>query len=226
VSGRRARDEREKEARRRQLLDAAAERLDRLGYGAATMAEIADAAGLAKGTTYLYFRSKEALFLDLLLEAIAEWCEAALAETAALRDDRAGTIAARLAASIGSRARLVALLPLRHPVLERGASRAEVERHERLQLEALGPLALALEERLPALGLGGGSAFLLRFLALAAGSAGLADAESAERRALGERPETARLARDFEAELAACAAALLRGWRATESSASAADEAS
>ncbi|MCB1008590.1 MAG: TetR family transcriptional regulator [Acidobacteria bacterium] len=226
MSERRARDEREKSARRRQLLDAAADRLDRLGYGAATMSEIAVAAGLAKGTTYLYFRSKEALFLELLLEALEEWCVAALAEIEALRDDRAERVAARLAATVSARGRFVALLPLRHPVLEQGAASEEVERHQRLQLEALAPLALALEERLPTLGLGGGSAFLLRFLALATGSAGLAGGASPERRALGERPETARLARDFETELAECSAALLRGWRPPAPPASATDETS
>lgn len=214
MSGRRARGVEEKRARRRQLLDAAGERLDRAGFAATTMAEVAESAGLAKGTTYLYFRSKEALFLELLLEAVAEWSGRAAAELVALRDDRAEALAALLARSVAARPRLAALLPLRHPVLEQGAAPDEVERFERLQLEALGPLALGLEERSPALGLGGGLGLLMRFLALAAGLAGLAAAESPTRRAVEARPEAARLARAYEAELAESVAALLRGWRA------------
>lgn len=55
----------DKEERRNDILDAA-ERLylgqpDRM----ASVAEVADAAGLAKGTVYLYFRSKEEMFLAL-----------------------------------------------------------------------------------------------------------------------------------------------------------------
>ena len=76
----RARDEQAKRTRRRQLLAAAAGRLDAAGYAATTMAEVAAAAGLAKGTTYLYFRSKEELFLELLLEELGAWVEVAAAE--------------------------------------------------------------------------------------------------------------------------------------------------
>ena len=76
----RARDEESKRTRRSQLLAAAAGRLDAAGYAATTMAEVAAAAGLAKGTTYLYFRSKEELFLELLLEELGAWVEVAAAE--------------------------------------------------------------------------------------------------------------------------------------------------
>ena len=51
----RARDAATKATRRRQLLAAAVARLDAAGYAAITMAEVAAAAGLAKGTTYLAF---------------------------------------------------------------------------------------------------------------------------------------------------------------------------
>ena len=66
MTTRRARDTAAKLSRRRQLLEAAAACLDAAGYAATTMSEIAIAAGLAKGTTYLYFRSKEELFLELV----------------------------------------------------------------------------------------------------------------------------------------------------------------
>ena len=55
-------------ARRDQIIAAAAECFARAGYHATTMADIAEAAGVSKGTPYLYFPSKEALFIALYEE--------------------------------------------------------------------------------------------------------------------------------------------------------------
>jgi AcrR family transcriptional regulator len=53
------------EVRREQLLDAAQSVLLRQGLRATTMADVAQAAGLAKGTTYLYFSSKDEVLAAL-----------------------------------------------------------------------------------------------------------------------------------------------------------------
>jgi TetR/AcrR family transcriptional regulator, repressor for uid operon len=55
-------------ARRDQIIAAAAECFARSGYHATTMADIAEVAGVSKGTPYLYFPSKEALFIALYEE--------------------------------------------------------------------------------------------------------------------------------------------------------------
>src|SRR5260370_32418343 len=55
-------------ARRDQIIAAAAECFARAGYHATTMAGIAEAAGVSKGTPYLYFPGKEALFIALYEE--------------------------------------------------------------------------------------------------------------------------------------------------------------
>ncbi|HLI37491.1 MAG TPA: TetR/AcrR family transcriptional regulator [Streptosporangiaceae bacterium] len=52
-------------ARRNQIIASAAACFARDGYHATTMAGIAEQAGVSKGTPYLYFDSKEALFLAL-----------------------------------------------------------------------------------------------------------------------------------------------------------------
>jgi AcrR family transcriptional regulator len=51
------------------VLDAAAELLVRWGYQKVTIDEIARQAGIGKGTVYLHFATKEALFLTVLLRA-------------------------------------------------------------------------------------------------------------------------------------------------------------
>ena len=55
-------------ARRDQIIAAAAECIARAGYHATTMADIAEAAAVSKGTPYLYFPGKEALFIALYEE--------------------------------------------------------------------------------------------------------------------------------------------------------------
>ncbi len=55
-------------ARRDQIIAAAAECFARSGYHVTTMADIAEAAGVSKGTPYLYFPGKEALFIALYQE--------------------------------------------------------------------------------------------------------------------------------------------------------------
>ena len=61
----RAIDRERKEARREALLDAAECLLDADPTRVPSVAEVAEAAGLAKGTVYLYFASKERLLLAL-----------------------------------------------------------------------------------------------------------------------------------------------------------------
>ena len=53
--------------RRRAILAAALKEFSARGFAAARLGDVADAAGIAKGTIYLYFRDKEALFQDLIL---------------------------------------------------------------------------------------------------------------------------------------------------------------
>jgi len=63
------------EVRREQILDAAARVFLDRGLTEATMAEVAEAAGVAKGTVYLYFDSKSALLTALRTRYTSQWLE-------------------------------------------------------------------------------------------------------------------------------------------------------
>jgi TetR/AcrR family transcriptional regulator len=63
----------EKAARRLRMLEAAAELLASWSYVDITMARVATSAGVAKGTLYLYFRTKEELFLELYELRLGSW---------------------------------------------------------------------------------------------------------------------------------------------------------
>jgi AcrR family transcriptional regulator len=71
--GRRARREEDKRRRRRDLLDAGWALLQAMPYPEVTMAGVAERAGLAKGTAFLYYPTKESLFLALAAERLDAW---------------------------------------------------------------------------------------------------------------------------------------------------------
>ena len=197
----RARNDHAKLGRRRQLLDAAAARFDAAGYAATTMAEIAIAAGLAKGTTYLYFRSKESLFLELLLEALEEWAETAAGRLAPPDRASPGAAAAALANTLAARPRLVRLLALRAPVLEPGAGAEATQRFRGRQLARLEPLVNRLEALFPALGAEGGLGAILQLLALATGYVDRLDLAAGNRESSAAEPRREISQRDFTLEV-------------------------
>ena len=64
------RKEREKEHRREEILDAAQRVFFEKGLYVATMEEIAEKAELSKGTLYLYYKSKEDLYLAVMMRGM------------------------------------------------------------------------------------------------------------------------------------------------------------
>lgn len=61
-----ARAEARRERRREGILEAAAALFCQRGYHAASISDVIEAAGVSRGTFYLYFDSKDAIFLELM----------------------------------------------------------------------------------------------------------------------------------------------------------------
>src|SRR5687768_9951480 len=69
-------ERRKQQERAARILDAAADLLLRYGYKRVTIEDIAQQAGIGKGTIYLHWKTREALFGTLLLrEVVAIWRE-------------------------------------------------------------------------------------------------------------------------------------------------------
>jgi len=62
---------RRKEARPEEILDAALELFTEKGFSATRICDVAKKAGISKGTLYLYFESKEAMFRAVVQEMIS-----------------------------------------------------------------------------------------------------------------------------------------------------------
>ena len=69
--------ERRKEARPAELLDAALDLFVERGYAATRLDDVAQRAGVSKGTVYLYFDSKEELFKAVVRDGHVRAIEAA-----------------------------------------------------------------------------------------------------------------------------------------------------
>jgi AcrR family transcriptional regulator len=66
---------------RDRIVKAAISVFGQVGYDAAAMSEVATQAGVAKGTLYLYFPSKEKLFEEIYLQCLAERLQACGVDT-------------------------------------------------------------------------------------------------------------------------------------------------
>ncbi len=73
VDGRVRRAAETREARRAQILDRALEVFAVQGYYRTSVSDLVKAAGVARGTFYLYFDGKEAIFLELLEQLLVEF---------------------------------------------------------------------------------------------------------------------------------------------------------
>jgi len=62
---------RRKEARPEEILDSALKIFTEKGFSSTRMVDVAKAAGISKGTLYLYFDSKEAIFRDVVQQRIS-----------------------------------------------------------------------------------------------------------------------------------------------------------
>ena len=71
----RARTQDQKHFRRQQILEAAEQHFHDVGYEAFSMASLAKLAGVVKGTLYLYFKTREEVFLTLYNRSLSRYSE-------------------------------------------------------------------------------------------------------------------------------------------------------
>ena len=133
------------------------------------MAAIARAAGLAKGTVYLYFDTKESVFLDLVSSELAAWVadsSARLEETN--QNATPADVAKAVASALAERPALIRLIALLHVVLEQNTER-EALRAFKIRLLAITEQAAGVFEQALRLEPGTGTRLVLWMHALTVG---------------------------------------------------------
>lgn len=205
----------DKERKRDLLLEAAMELFDRAtDMEEISMERIAARAGVAKGTLYLYFRTKEEIFLEIHRQDYAAWFEAF---TAYLRESPAGLPPERLVdwvvASLRENERFMRIHALVAAALEKNVGFESARRFKstlRASVLAAAPeLARVLELKDEARVF----ALLTHFHALLIGLWNFSHPNEVIREVLASDEEFAILALDFYEGLADGLTMLLRGVR-------------
>lgn len=208
----RARREEHKDERRKALLDAARSLFEEQSYQHVKIADVAARAGFAKGTVFVYYPTKEALFLALCEHLLGEWMAALETELEGARARIGAARAAKLiAGSLAVRPTLVRLLAILGSVLEQEADVDRIAAFKTKLVEGLGRAGALLERKLGILPSGGGAHLLVRTYALVVGLHALCKPSTNACRALDEHPHLAALRFDFESELESALLLMLRG---------------
>lgn len=183
----RAMTEAQKEARRAAILKVALHRFTLMPYEELSMADTAEEAGVAKGTLYLYFRSKEEMFLALYTEELNAWFDELDRELAGARGEAsiAGFVEI-LSGSLARRPPLLRLIAIAHTVLERKLDEAAARHFKHWFKERLLKTGGLIEKYLPFLTPGQGTQLALKINALVIGFQHMAEPSGAMREVLAE----------------------------------------
>ena len=171
----RATNDEDKLAKRQTILASALQIFRNTSYTEVTMSAVAVKAKLAKGTLFLYFPTKEEMFLALMEEQLIEWFDAVDAELDSLEEKSIPAVAALFADSLHERAEFTRLLAIHSTILEQNVSYESIFKHKQLILQRLAGTGSRLEKSLPFLTAGQGAHFILQCQALVVGLWHLSD---------------------------------------------------
>lgn len=181
----------EKEERKRAICASAHELYRKLDFDEIKMTDIAETTGLAKGTLFLYFRTKEELFLELLIEEYEQWFHGAdgILTSGHHNSEAAWKQALQkyIADSVESQETLYRLVAILHPVLERNINLEAAIRFKTFLSEHIRRTGGLIEEVLPTLRGGKGLKLLVQLQALIVGFANISQPAPVLRQAIEEQ---------------------------------------
>jgi AcrR family transcriptional regulator len=147
----RAYDSTSKEQRRQVILEAASSLFEKTDGTLPSVAQIAEAAGLGKGTIYIYYRTKEEIFAALLLERwlpVLQILEEEFTRPELALIERIDTFISRFVEYVRSFPSLLRLDALSKEVLERNMSQTALLAHKGVFLKYLDRAGKTLENAL------------------------------------------------------------------------------
>jgi AcrR family transcriptional regulator len=150
----RAVSDEQKQEKQLAILTTAADLFAESSFERLSMARIAETAGIAKGTIFLYFPTKEELFLALVEHSFTEWLPELRAGFDTLKPGRESPerVAELILGTLAGRRDLLRLLAILHTRIEENIVRRSEVRFRRNLAAGAGSIAVRLESIYPALG--------------------------------------------------------------------------
>lgn len=207
----RARQAGQKQERRQVILNAAWQLFQQTPYEALTIDAVARQVNLAKGTMFLYFHTKEELFLAVTAQQLSEWFAAVDKQLAQLPDPAPSAQVVRiLADSLRERAGFTRLLAILSTGLEQNVAYEAALEFKRHLLGLLLQTGAELERCLPFLKTGEGAHLLMLCQAIVVGLWHLSDPAPVLKQVLA-LPEMRAFEVDFDREIRQMLTALING---------------
>ena len=202
----------QRQERRQVLLEAAWALFQETPYEKINIVDVAQSAGLAKGTVYLYFTTKEALFLAVQAQQLAEWFDALEEELSGLggKGD-APQVAGIVCGTLSRRPALTRLFAILHTILEQNIDYPTALAFKQMLLERITCLGAALEACLPILQTGQGVQAAMWIYTFLLGLQQLTNPAPLVREVIVSEPGMEVFAFDFCRECNAAVTALLSG---------------
>ena len=213
AKGRRARSVDAKDQRRASLVSAAHTALTTASYEEVRIETVAAAAGLAKGTAYVYFASKEAMFLAVLIRELGEWFAELEGALRRVKRDATSAVPRVIATTLGARPELMTLLARLHGQLERNSPEADIRAFKSFLRDRLARVGSRIDEALH-LHPGEGGRLLVLTHALTIGLGQMANPPEVVRRVITSDPAFSVFESDFVRDLSRTLRDVLRGWAA------------
>lgn len=197
--------------RRTQILNAAEQLLKRQGHSAVSVAQVAKQAGIAKGTVYLYFKTKEELYLGLH----ERWVNLKLDTIMAVLQDANQRVDGTVIGNTMAEVMLSELHGLVTASICHHQMEANVELNTAVEFKLrmarrLGDIGDMLEQRFPHLSAGSGARLFVRAYAMTIGLWQLMDTSSQWRK-IDKHDGLEMFNVDFATELYAAQIAYWRG---------------
>jgi TetR/AcrR family transcriptional regulator len=208
----RARSEEQKDKRRETIMACALKLFEGKTFQNVGVADVAKRAGIAKGTFFLYFKTKEELFFSIIRREFQSWLD----DMDRLFEDKRNLTKEELltlfAMVLGDRYLLAKLIAIQYTVLEHNVGYSEILKFKHMMIERLTRTGRLLEKCSPVISPGRGFQLLMWMYAMVIGIFQTSEPSPVLKRIYMKEPGMNKFQMNFKEEYFEMLGAILGGW--------------
>ena len=210
--GQRARSKEQKNRRRDTIVACALKLFEIKTFQQISVADVAKCAGIAKGTFFLYFKTKEELFFSIIKREFRSWLDDMDSMFTEKRNLTKDELLALIAKVLNNRYLFAKLIALQYTVLEHNVEYSDVLAFKQMMHERLSRTGHILEECSPIINQGQGFHLLMWMYAMVIGLIQMAEPSPVLQRIYAKERGMSRFQVNFSEEYFTMLGAILDGW--------------